>query len=64
MRASVDEVNRLRHERIGKIEGYLVAFGQDVAQLAAIVAPDLAGFESDEMALSNGTPPDGSETRA
>ena len=51
MRTSVDEVNRLRHERIGKIEGYLVAFGRDVAQLAAIVAPDLAGLESDEMAL-------------
>ena len=51
MRASVDEVNRLRHERIGKIEGYLAAFGRDVKQLAAIVAPDLAGLESDEMAL-------------
>ena len=51
MRASVDEVNRLRHERIGKIEGYLAAFGRDVTQLAAIVAPDLAGLESEEMAL-------------
>ena len=51
MRASVDEVNRLRHERIGKIEGYLAAFGRDVAQLATIVAPDLTGFESEEMAL-------------
>lgn len=51
MRASVDEVNRLRHERIGKIEGYLAAFGRDVTQLAAIVAPDLAGSESEEMAL-------------
>ena len=51
MRASVDEVNRLRHERIGKIEGYLAAFGRDVAQLAAIVAPDLVRFESEEKAL-------------
>ena len=51
MRASVDEVNRLRHERIGKIEGYLAAFGRDVAQLAAIVAPDLIRFESEEKAL-------------
>ena len=51
MRAGVDEVNRLRHERIGKIEGYLVAFGRDVAQLAAIVAPDLIRFESEEKAL-------------
>ena len=51
MRAGVDEVNRLRHERIGKIEGYLAAFGRDVTQLAAIVAPDLAGLESEEMAL-------------
>ena len=38
-------------KRIGKIEGYLAAFGRDVAQLAAIVAPDLTGFESEEMAL-------------
>ena len=51
MRASVDEVNRLRHERIGKIEGYLAAFGRDVTQLAAIVAPDLVRFESEEKAL-------------
>ena len=51
MRAGVDEVNRLRHERIGKIEGYLAAFGRDVAQLAAIVAPDLIRFESEEKAL-------------
>ena len=51
MRGGVDEVNRLRHERIGKIEGYLVAFGRDVAQLAAIVAPDLVRFESEEKAL-------------
>ena len=51
MRASVDEVNRLRHERIGKIEGYLAAFGRDATQLVAIVAPDLAKFESQEMAL-------------
>ena len=51
MRASVDEVNRLRHERIGKIEGHLAAFGRDVAQLAAIVAPDLIRFESEEKAL-------------
>ena len=39
MRTSVDEVTRLRHERIGKIEGYLAAFGRDVAQLAAIRRP-------------------------
>ena len=51
MRAGVDEVNRLRHERIGKIEGYLAAFGRDVTQLAAIVAPDLVPFESEEKAL-------------
>ena len=51
MRAGVDEVNRLRHERIGKIEGYLAAFGRDVTQLAAIVAPDLVRFESEEKAL-------------
>lgn len=51
MRGSVDEVNRLRHERIGKIEGYLAAFGRDVTQLAAIVAPDLVRFESEEKAL-------------
>ena len=51
MRASVDEVNRLRHERIGKIEGYLAAFDRDVAHLAAIVAPDLVRFESEEKAL-------------
>ena len=51
MRGSVEEVNRLRHERIGKIEGYLAAFGRDVAQLAAIVAPDLVRFESEEKAL-------------
>ena len=51
MRAGVDEVDRLRHERIGKIEGYLAAFGRDVAQLAAIVAPDLDRLESEEQAL-------------
>ena len=51
MRASVDEVNRLRHERIGKIEGYLSAFDRDVTQLAAVVAPDLVRFESEEKAL-------------
>ena len=51
MRASVDEVNRLRHERIGKIEGYLAAFDRDVTQLAALVAPDLVRFESEEKAL-------------
>ena len=51
IRASVDEVNRLRHERIGKIEGYLAAFDRDVTQLAAIVAPDLVRFESEEKAL-------------
>ena len=51
MRANVDEVNRLRHERVGKIEGYLAAFGRDITQLAAIVAPDLARFESEEKAL-------------
>ena len=51
MRASVDEVNRLRHERIGKIEGYLAAFDRDVAQLAAIVVPDLDRLESEEKAL-------------
>ena len=51
MRASVDEANRLRHERIGKIEGYLAAFDQDVTQLAAVVAPDLVRFESEEKAL-------------
>ena len=51
MRAGVDEVDRLRHERIGKIEGYLAAFGRDVAQLAAIVAPELDRLESEEQAL-------------
>ena len=51
MRAGVDEVNRLRHERIGKIEGYLAAFDRDVAQLAANVAPDLVRLESEEKAL-------------
>ena len=51
MRTSVDEVNRLRHERIGKIEGYRAAFDRDVRQLAAIVAPDLSELESEEMAL-------------
>ena len=51
MRRSVDEVNRLCHERIGKIEGYVAAFGRDVTQLAAIVAPDLARFEPEEAAL-------------
>ena len=51
MRTGVDDVNRLRHERVGKIEGYLEAFGRDVAQLAAIVAPDLVRLESEEQAL-------------
>ena len=51
MRARVDEVNRLRHERIGKIEGYLAAFDRDVTQLAVIVAPDLVRCESEEKAL-------------
>ena len=51
MRASVDEVNRLRHERIGKIEGYIAAFGREVTQLVAMVAPDLARFEPEEAVL-------------
>ena len=51
MRARADKVSGLRHERIGKIEGYLAAFGRDVTQLAAIVAPDLARFEPEEAAL-------------
>ena len=51
MRARVDKVSGLRHERIGKIEGYIAAFSRDVTQLAAIVAPDLARLESEEAAL-------------
>ena len=51
MRARVDKVSGLRHERIGKIEGYIAAFGRDVTKLAAIVAPDLARFEPEERAL-------------
>ena len=51
MRAGVDEVNRLRHERIGKIEGYIAAFGRDVTQLVANVAPDLARLEPEEAVL-------------
>lgn len=51
MRARVDRVGDLRHERIGRIEGYIAAFGRDVMQLAAIVAPDLTRFEPGEAAL-------------
>ena len=51
MRARVDKVINLRHERIGKIEGYMAAFGRDVTQLAAIVAPDLTRLEPEEAAL-------------
>ena len=51
MRARVDKVSSLRHERIGKIEGYMAAFGRDVTQLAAIVASDLTRLEPEEAAL-------------
>jgi len=51
MRTSVVKVNDLRHERIGKIERDVTAFGQDVVQLAATVAPELAQTEPEEAVL-------------
>ena len=51
MRDHVTRINDLRHERIGKIEGYVAAFAQDVRQLAATVAPDLTRLKPEEAAL-------------
>lgn len=51
MRTSVVKVDDLRHERIGKIERDVAAFGQDVVQLAATVSPDLAEAEPEEAVL-------------
>ena len=51
MRTSVVRVNDLRHERIGKIERDVTAFSNDVVQLAATVAPDLADIEPEEAVL-------------
>ena len=51
IRTSVAKINDLRHMRIGKIERDVAAFGQDVAQLTATLAPDLAQTEPEEAAL-------------
>ena len=51
MRTSVAKINDLRHMRIGKIEHDVVAFGRDVVQLTATVAPDLAQTEPEAAAL-------------
>ena len=51
MRARVDKVSGLRHERIGNIEGYIAAFSRDVTRLAAIVAPNLTRLDPEEAAL-------------
>lgn len=51
MRTRVDKINDLRHMRIGKIKRDVEAFGQDVAQLTATVAPDLAQIEPEEAVI-------------
>ena len=48
MRTSVAKINDLRHMRIGKIERDVAAFVQDVTQLTATVALDLAQTEPEE----------------
>ena len=51
MRTSVAKINDLRHMRIGKIERDVAAFVQDVTQLTATVAPDLAQTDPEEAVL-------------
>ena len=51
MRDHITRIDDLRHERIGKIEEYVAAFAQDVMELAATVAPDLARLDPEQAAL-------------
>lgn len=51
MRDTAVKVNELRHERIGKIERAIMAFGRDVAEVVSAVAADLKNVKPDEAVL-------------
>jgi uncharacterized protein YhaN len=51
LRQTAARVNELRHERIGKIEREVAAFGRDVAEIVNAVAADLENMEPDGAVL-------------
>jgi uncharacterized protein YhaN len=51
MREIAVKVNDLRHERIGKIERDVTAFGGDVAEIVGAIAADLAEAEPEDAVL-------------
>ena len=51
MREVAVKVNELRHERIGKIERDITAFDNDVSDIVAAVATDLADVQPEEAVL-------------
>lgn len=51
MREIAVRVNELRHERIGKIERDIAAFGRDVVEIVGAVATDLVEAEPEDAVL-------------
>ena len=52
MREKAFRIKELRHERIGKINRDIAAFGDDVAAIVREVADDLAGAAADDAVLA------------